>query len=52
MALSLTQEGAADRKVFDILASARGAVMAVVLVVAGALLLWGASFANGTRRRS
>ncbi|MCK4177159.1 hypothetical protein [Aciditerrimonas ferrireducens] len=34
------------RKVFDLLASAGGAVMVVVLVVAGALLMWGASFAN------
>ncbi|MDA8039898.1 MAG: hypothetical protein M0Z69_12235 [Actinomycetota bacterium] len=34
------------RKVFDILASAGGAVLVVVLVVAGALLLWGNSFAN------
>jgi hypothetical protein len=34
------------RKVFDILASAGGAVLVVVLVVAGSLLLWGNSFAN------
>jgi hypothetical protein len=34
------------RKVFDILASAGGALLVVVLLVAGALLLWGASFAN------
>jgi hypothetical protein len=35
-----------SRKVFDILASAGGLVMVVVLVVAGALLMWGYSFAN------
>ena len=35
-----------QRKVFDVLASAGGLVMVVVLVVAGALLLWGYSFAN------
>jgi hypothetical protein len=35
-----------QRKVFDILASAGGAVMVVVLVVAGVLLMWGYSFAN------
>ena len=34
------------RKVFDILASAGGVLLVVVLLVAGALLLWGASFAN------
>jgi hypothetical protein len=34
------------RKVFDVLASMGGALMAVVLLVAGGLLLWGASFAN------
>lgn len=34
------------RKVFDTLASARGAVMVVVLVVAGALLLVGSSFTS------
>jgi hypothetical protein len=34
------------RRVFDMLASAGGAVMVVVLVVAGALLMWGASFAS------
>jgi hypothetical protein len=34
------------RKIFDILASAGGAVVVVVLVVAGALGLWGYSFAN------
>lgn len=36
------------RKVFDILASAGGAVVVVVLVVAGALLMWGANFANAS----
>jgi hypothetical protein len=35
-----------QRKVFDILASARGLVVVVVLVVAGVLLMWGYSFAN------
>jgi hypothetical protein len=34
------------RKAFDVLASATGAVLVVVLVVAGALLMWGYSFAN------
>jgi len=34
------------RKVFDVLASAGGALLAVVLIVAGSLLMWGASFAN------
>jgi hypothetical protein len=35
-----------QRKVFDLIASAGGVVMVVVLVVAGALLLWGYNFAN------
>ena len=35
-----------QRKIFDILASAGGLVMVVVLVVAGSLLLWGYNFAN------
>jgi hypothetical protein len=34
------------RKVFDVLASAGGMVLVTVLLVAGALLLWGHSFAN------
>ncbi len=34
------------RKVFDLLASAGGVVFVVVLLVAGALLMWGYSFAN------
>ncbi len=34
------------RKVFDLLVSAGGAVVVVVLLVAGALLMWGYSFAN------
>jgi len=34
------------RKVFDVLASTGGALLVVVLLVAGALLLWGHSFAN------
>jgi hypothetical protein len=35
-----------QRKVFDLIASAGGALMVVVLVVAGVLLMWGYSFAN------
>ncbi len=35
-----------QRKVFDVLVSVGGAIMVVVLLVAGGLLLWGASFAN------
>ncbi len=35
-----------DRKVFDKLASAGGALMVVVLLVAGALLMWGSNFAS------
>jgi hypothetical protein len=35
-----------QRKVFDVLASAGGVLMVVVLVVAGGLLMWGYSFAN------
>jgi hypothetical protein len=35
-----------QRKIFDILASAGGLVMVVVLLVAGGLLMWGYSFAN------
>ena len=35
-----------QRKVFDVLVSAGGMLMVVVLVVAGALLMWGYSFAN------
>ena len=35
-----------QRKVFDVLASAGGLLMVVVLVVAGVLLMWGYSFAN------
>ncbi|HLI16529.1 MAG TPA: hypothetical protein VKV23_10840 [Acidimicrobiales bacterium] len=34
------------RKVFDVLVSAGGALLVVVLVVAGALLMWGYTFAN------
>ena len=34
------------RKVFDVLASAGGALVVVVLLVAGVLLMWGYSFAN------
>jgi hypothetical protein len=35
-----------QRKIFDVLASAGGLVMVMVLVVAGGLLMWGYSFAN------
>ena len=35
-----------SRKIFDILTSTGGAVMVVVLVIAGGLLTWGHSFAN------
>jgi hypothetical protein len=35
-----------QRKVFDVLASAGGLLIVVVLVVAGALLMWGYNFAN------
>jgi hypothetical protein len=35
-----------QRKTFDLLASAGGAIMVAVLLVAGVLLLWGANFAN------
>ena len=35
-----------QREVFDVLASGGGLVTVVVLVVAGALLLWGYSFAK------
>jgi hypothetical protein len=37
-----------NRKVFDKLVSAGGALVIVALVVAGALLMWGYSFANST----
>ncbi len=37
-----------QRKVFDLLASAFGAVMVVVLLVAGGLLMWGYSFTNSS----
>jgi hypothetical protein len=35
-----------QRKVFDVLVSIGGALMVVVLLIAGGLLMWGASFAN------
>jgi hypothetical protein len=35
-----------ERKTFDLILTAVGAVLTVVLVVAGVLLMWGASFAN------
>ncbi|MDA8266770.1 MAG: hypothetical protein M0013_00130 [Actinomycetota bacterium] len=37
-----------QRKVFDILASAGGTLVTVVLIVAGALLMWGYSFTNSS----
>jgi len=36
------------RKSFDAIVSAGGVLLAIVLVAAGALLLWGYSYANGT----
>jgi hypothetical protein len=39
-----------QRKTFDLLASAGGAIIVAVLVVAGVLLMWGASFANSNVR--
>jgi len=36
------------RKVFDVLVSAGGALVVVVLLVAGALLMWGYSFTNSS----
>ncbi len=35
------------RKTFDVLVSTAGFVLAAVLLVAGGLLVWGYSFANG-----
>lgn len=35
-----------QRKVFDVLASAAGMLMVIMLVIAGVLLMWGYSFAN------
>jgi hypothetical protein len=35
-----------QRKTFDLLASAGGAIVVAVLLVAGILLMWGANFAN------
>ena len=35
-----------QRKVFDVLASAAGILMVLMLVIAGVLLMWGYSFAN------
>ena len=35
------------RKTFDVLVSVGGLVLAAVLLVAGGLLVWGYSFANG-----
>jgi hypothetical protein len=37
-----------QRKMFDVLVSAGGLVMVVVLVVAGGLLMWGYSFTNNS----
>jgi hypothetical protein len=39
-------ESVMQRKVFDVLASAGGLVLVVVLVVAGSLLMWAQSFAS------
>src|SRR5579863_5033138 len=39
-----------SRKVFDILTSTGGAVIVVVLVIAGGLLTWGHSYANSNVR--
>ncbi len=39
-----------QRKTFDILTSGGGAIVAVVLVVAGALLLWGHSYSDSNVR--
>jgi hypothetical protein len=39
-----------SRKVFDVLTSTGGAVMVVVLLVAGGLLTWGHSFVNSSVR--
>jgi hypothetical protein len=36
------------RKVFHLVASAGGGVVVIVLVVAGALLMWGYSFASSS----
>jgi hypothetical protein len=44
--INVNREICMQRKVFDWIASAGGAVMVVVLVVAGVLLMWGYSFAN------
>jgi hypothetical protein len=44
------EDPAVSRKVFDILTSAGGAVLAVVLAVAGALLLWGHAFTDANVR--
>ncbi len=38
------------RRTFDFLLSSTGAVLAIVLIVAGALLFWGYSFANSNVR--
>jgi hypothetical protein len=35
-----------QRRVFDLIASAGGVIVVIVLVVAGSLLMWGYSFAN------
>jgi len=37
-----------SRRVFDILASGVGLILVVVLLIAGGLLAWGASYANST----
>jgi hypothetical protein len=40
------EEGSMRRKTFDAILTAGGAVLVIVLVVAGALLMWGYSFTN------
>jgi hypothetical protein len=50
MDLSSRKEHVMQRRVFDLIASAGGIVVVCVLVVAGALLMWGASFANSSVR--
>src|SRR5215467_15712588 len=39
------------RRTFDIIVSAVGGLLTIVLVVAGALLLWGYNFANDSVRQ-
>src|ERR1700683_3383883 len=46
MGANQTKDCQMSRKVFDVLASAGGALIVIVLVVAGSLLMVGYSFAN------